>query len=161
MRKTAFAVGGWLLVAALAVVTGTLAVSLLGSGITGQQTQPLSKDAVVRALAKASTPSQATRTAGRTAGHGTTITPEQSSSEPGPRTRTRSLSSTGGSVVVRCTGAMAYLRSWSPRQGFESDEQDRGPARTVSVQFESDDLDELVTVTCENGAPVSHVTHDD
>lgn len=63
----------------------------------------------------------------------------------------------GGTVVVSCRNGDAHLDSWSPAPGFESDDKHRGPDKTVSIEFEGEDLpDYLVTASCVDGMP--HVT---
>jgi hypothetical protein len=81
------------------------------------------------------------------AGHGQG-TPTAAAGEP------QVLSSTGGSVVVQCTGDTAMLVSWAPNPGYRADDDSvRGPAAQVSVQFERDasDADVNVSVTCTDG----------
>ncbi|MGH3319878.1 MAG: hypothetical protein ACRDN9_06785 [Streptosporangiaceae bacterium] len=151
MRRVLLAVAGWLVAGAVAVVVGLLAVSLLDSGITGRRVQPLSQEAVASALARATAVPSAPSSPARAE----SPTPAPSPSVSGQVTR--ALDAPGGSVIARCRGTNAYLVSWTPRQGFESDDQVRGPARTVSAKFESEDLDVFVTVNCRGGAPVSHV----
>lgn len=72
---------------------------------------------------------------------------------------TRALTSSGGSAIARCTGGTAYLVSWSPAQGYEVDEYERGPDDRARVKFESesDDRKVRITVTCRNGVPVRSV----
>jgi hypothetical protein len=162
MRRVLAAITGWLLAAALAVVAGLLAVSLLGTGITSGQTHSLSHAAITQALARA--PNHPS----------TAPTPSTSSSPPAPPSRsssratghkqdTRALGSPGGSIIARCSGKTAYLVSWSPRQGFETDDHIRGPARTTFIKFDAEDFDTYTTVSCRNGIPVAHTAtqHDD
>lgn len=162
MRKTLLAVLGWLLAAAIAATMGTLAVSLLGTGITGEQVHPLSEDAVARALAQ-STP-RPSSSPSPTAGPRTTPSPSATSSRTaspsveGSRSQIRALGSRGGSVIARCTGSTVYLVSWTPRQGFEVDDYVRGPINTASVNFESETVDVVMSVGCRAGLPVSLVT---
>jgi hypothetical protein len=149
-RRVLLGVIGWLAVAAAAVTVGVLAISLLGRGLTDGTSQPLSSDAVARALAKAST--------GATPGP----TPERSTNEsptpsegggPGSTSSVTSLRSPGGTLLAQCRGDQVYLTSWSPHPDFETDEAERGPDSKASVQFESDDLEVKVVVTCVNGRP--------
>lgn len=160
------AVGGWLLAAAAATAVGLLALSLLGSGITAERSQPLSQRQAAAALAHAGDSSSATGrpSPSSTAPTTTSRTPTPSPSTPSPTTRpsttsrdqvTRVLSSPGGNVIARCTGSTVYLLSWTPRQGFETDDHFQGPTDTAYLKFDSDDLDVHVTVTCHNGIPTA------
>lgn len=153
MLRILAALAGWILTAAAAVAAGLLAVSILGTTITDSRVQPLSHHDVAQALAH--TPHQPP----------TTPTPSTSRTPPPstpPRTSTgteqvtRALGTPGGSIIARCTGTTAYLVSWSPRQGFDTDDQIRGPAPTTYLKFDGDDLDVYTTISCRNGTPVAH-----
>lgn len=170
MRRGLLASVGWLLAAAVAVGVGTIAVSVVGTGITGGQTQPLSLEAVASALARSgepttteamttsptppptSAPSQAPRPT-----QSTTAAP---TSAAAPVTRT--LDSPGGGVIATCTGTTVYLDSWTPRQGFVTDDVERGPGATAYVAFDSDDgdgdIDVDITIACEDGIPVHSIS---
>lgn len=162
MRRVLLAVTGWLLTAAAAALVGVLAVSLLGSGLTGGQINSLSRKDVDNALAQARSSATtqpapgATRSGGRDRSSPAQSPSSTPATEPGTTRApdvTRSLDSPGGSVIARCAGERVYLVSWTPRQGFHSDEAIRGPARTAYVQFESEDRDVYVTVRCRHGVP--------
>jgi hypothetical protein len=177
VRRVVLGVLGWLAVAASAVTIGLLTVSLIGRGITSGSTQPLSSDAVARALDQAG----ATRTPspGPTRGTGgaTPTTPAgdptpdrtDGTREPSPTgtpssevsAKVGSLWSEGGTVIARCQGRTAYLTSWSPHQGYETDEAERGPDRKTSVQFESASREVKVIVTCVGGRPHAEIETDD
>ena len=167
---------GWLAVAAAAVTIGILTVSLIGRGITYGTSQPLSSDAVTRALDQAGatgTPGAAAeatprRTPEATPAASPTDTPRSAeprrptaTTSPGPDAKVASLWSEGGTVIARCQGSTAYLTSWSPHQGYVTDEAERGPDRKTSVQFESAAQDVKVIVTCVNGRPHEVVETDD
>lgn len=142
MRRLALVIGGWLLAAGVAVAVGLLAVSLLSSGLTSSPTQPLSKGGVTKALDKASAEPSAQ--------------PSQSASSGNERAGiTKALHVPGGTLVARCEHKKAYLVSWTPGQGFETEEVRRGPAHTAFVKFESDNAEVEVTVGCRGGVPVS------
>jgi hypothetical protein len=93
-------------------------------------------------------------------GHGSTPPPSStpSPSQPGV---TGVLSSSGGSVVARCTGAAGsasvYLLSWSPAQGFAVHEVVRGPGQEAEISFDSSSESVAVTVSCSAGGPVEQV----
>ncbi|MEQ4210023.1 hypothetical protein [Actinopolymorpha sp. B9G3] len=157
-RRVLLGVLGWLAVATVAVTVGVLAISLLGRGLTDGTSQPLSSDAVARALAKASAEATPEPTA---------VRPEPSTSatptgeppttppvgEEGSTPAVTSFPSRGGTVLARCDGDQAYLTSWSPHPDFETEEAERGPDSTASVEFEGDDVKVKVVVTCVNGRP--------
>jgi hypothetical protein len=63
------------------------------------------------------------------------------------------LSSQGGEVVASCQAAGAYLISWSPQQGYETDDVRRGPAAQAVVTFESPANSVVMQVTCQGGVP--------
>ena len=76
---------------------------------------------------------------------------------PPPASVTRVLTSSGGSVVVRCTGATVYLVSWSPAQGYRVNEVQRGPGEEAQIDFESDRSSVSVTYRCTSSGPVQQV----
>jgi hypothetical protein len=144
-RRILLVTAAWLLGAALTATAATAAVNALGSGLLGQGSPVLSEDEVQRRLASAapeSTPPPAT---------GTPIpgTPAPSTSPAG----TRVLATAGGTVVARCAAGQATLLSWSPAQGYRTDEVNRGPAAAASVRFKADRTELTVTVTCAGDEP--------
>lgn len=145
MGRIVLVAGGWLLAAGVAVVVGLLAVSLLTSGLTSSPTQPLSKGKVAKALREAS--AEPSTRPSHSSGSGN----EQAG-------RTKALHSPGGTIVARCKQGRAYLISWTPGQGFETEETKRGPARTTYVKFESDDAEVHVSVGCRAGVPMALAT---
>lgn len=163
-RRVILGVVGWVLVAAGAVAIGMLAVSLLGRGLTDGTSQPLSSDAVTRALQQAQ--ASATPTASRRPPNEPTpdlqpteertpkATPDVPRSASRAAAANRRFDSPGGTVLARCRGDQAYLTSWSPHPGFEVDEVERGWDSTTSVQFESDDVKVKLVVRCRGGQPV-------
>jgi serine/threonine-protein kinase len=83
----------------------------------------------------------------------TTGTP--ASSAPGPRTRT--LSSTAGTVDATCSGGRAHLTSWTAKKPYHVESADAGPALTTAVVF-ADGLSRIrMTVTCVAGTPTAVV----
>jgi hypothetical protein len=150
-RRWLATVGGWLASAAAATAIGTLAVGAIGSGIAGTGTEPLSLDQVEQQLATASSPAPPTSTP--------TGTAESTPSPTGdPTGHGRVFGTKGGSVVARCIDGKAELISWSPAQGYQTDDVRRGPGSSAGIQFETDDLEINVKITCVNGVPTSHVT---
>ncbi|MEQ7128588.1 hypothetical protein ABN034_29190 [Actinopolymorpha sp. B11F2] len=159
-RRVLLGVLGWLAVAAVAVTVGVLAISLLGRGLTDGTSQPLSSDAVARALAKASaeatsgssSPGPEANTSPTTTGT-PPPTPPAGGEAGGSTPAVTNIPSRGGTVIARCDGDQAYLTSWSPHPDFETEEAERGPDSTASVEFEGDDVKVKVMVTCVNGRP--------
>lgn len=77
-------------------------------------------------------------------------------SGPGGNPATRKVFSTeGGTVTAACepTGE-ARLISWSPKQGYQVTDHDRGPDDEVEVRFESDGRRIELKIHCESGTPV-------
>lgn len=152
-RRTILACLTWTATAALAVGAGEAAISVLGAGITDHEVKPMTAGEVQRALAQPYTP----------APQPTTPTATRTLAVPGPRvtvtrtatTATHSLSSPGGSVVVRCDHETAYLISWSPAQGFAVGQTKRGPAQQVSVQFMAGPVRFTMAIGCQGDIPVS------
>lgn len=110
-------VGGWLGAAALAVLVGLGAISVIGNGLTAPETRPLSAAEVADELARQTPGSPPV-----SAGTGDRPAPQRSSA---PSTVT--FVTPAGTVVGRCAGSRPEVVSMSPRQGFELYEQDRGP----------------------------------
>ncbi|MEU4831186.1 hypothetical protein [Streptosporangium sp. NPDC023615] len=64
------------------------------------------------------------------------------------------LDTPGGRVIARCQNALVTLRSWSPAQGFQADDVERGPASRAYVEFESEEREIKVEVYCAaDGSP--------
>lgn len=162
MRGVVFATAGWLAAAAAAALVGLLALTLLSGGITDEHNDPMSQQAAARALTRAGSGSSASLP-----GSGPSPSPASRPASPSPSPDkpgavTRALSTPGGTVVARCDGPSVQLLSWTPRQGFEVEENPvRGAGLTAYLKFESDELDVPVTVDCMDGVPVSHVVMQD
>lgn len=142
--RSLLTIGGWLVAAAAATTVGVVAVGAIGSGIAGTTAHPLSHSEVTRALATARTPTPVP-------------SPSESPTATGAQGGSRVLGTKGGTVLARCSGGKVSLVSWSPAQGFETDDIRRGPARTASIKFESDRVEITVRVDCPSGAPTAHV----
>ncbi len=149
--------GSWLLAAGIAAGVGVLAVSLLSSSVAGTHVRLLDRQAVARDLAKATSgPHHAApaRPSPR-APSPSAAKPSTPGRSPASHSVSRSFASPGGTVAARCTASSVYLASWTPGQGFETDEHVRGPAKTAYVSFDSDDRKVFVTVSCRHGVPVA------
>jgi hypothetical protein len=141
--RSLLAIGGWLTAAAAATVIGVLATGAAGAGITGTTTTPLSQQQVTRALAQTSpAPS-----------HQQTATPFTA-----PGGVTRVLDTPGGTVIARCLTGQATLLSWSPAQGYDSENIHPGPAPAATISFDAGDTETRVRVDCPAGIPTAHLT---
>jgi len=175
-------VGAWLLGATTATAGSLLAVSLLGQGIADSPGQQLTSAAVNRALvheadeatATSPAPSPSATRAPATRAPATSapaVKPQRTEVSPSARTSASRpatasplapqtaagtvLASPGGTALAECGSSGAYLVSWSPTQGYETDDVTRGPAATTRVTFESDANSVTMTVTCSAGTPVA------
>lgn len=131
----------WVAGAATAVAVGLFALSSIDFGLANRSTaQPLGEP---QSAAPSAEPSQSP-------------TADPPSAPPGGIERI--ITSDGGSVVARCTPAGAYLVSWSPAQGFRSDDVRRGPAASARVAFERPGRKYVITVKCVGGMPQGSVS---
>lgn len=155
MRKRfPLVVAGWLVTGLLATGVGVAVIDRLSEPLTTTGLRPLSAAEVDRALVLASslpgTPSNvpsAVPDAGRTSRSEPTAT-----TTPG---RSRVITTVGGTVIARCEGGLVTLRSWSPAQGFQVDDVERGPDDRARVEFESEETEVKVEVHCSaDGSPV-------
>lgn len=153
--------------AVAAVAVGLLALSMIGDDLTSRTAQPLSQDTVARwasAAPDAAAPSASTGSSepapapspSSPAGAGalTTATPAAApAAQAGDAGVETVASSPGGTAIARCAGGQVYLVSWSPEQGYRTDDVARGPAAVVSVKFESDANKVVLSVRCVDGEP--------
>lgn len=159
-RRTLLAFATWTATAAAAIGAGTAAISVLGAGITDRTVKPMTAGEVRQALAKPYSPAAAALpgpepTAGTSAHTQATVpAPRVTVTQTLTTSITRSISSPGGSVIVRCDHTQAYLVSWSPAQGFATGSTGRGPAQQVSVQFVAGPVQFTMTIACHAGSPV-------
>lgn len=158
MRSIIIGASIWVLLAGAAVVGVFSVLSGIGSGTDDSQPHALSQRDISRELASPTekpdeTPSG---TADETDHPTHSNTPRDSdrSKSPAAKQRRSAKQLTGGTVVASCKPGGAYLESWSPAPGFDSDDVHRGPAHVASIEFEGDDMpDYLVTVRCKGGSP--------
>jgi hypothetical protein len=148
-RRVLLGILGWLAVAATATGAGVAAIGVLEDGITGSRVRPLDSEAVRRDLSRT----------------GVVSTPPAPGAFPSASPTgggvTRNLAADGGTVNARCDGGRVTIMAWTPAQGYQADDLDRGPAVAATLTFKSDRLEYAVTVTCEAGAPVAHSEKDD
>lgn len=170
--------GAWLLGAVTATCGSLLAVSLLGTGfgVSAGQGQQLTAAAVNAALA--SPPKEHTAPP---AGHGSPVpstrphrargqharTPQSSPAAPASPVQDAQpgtlLASPAGTLVASCGPGGAYLVSWSPAQGYGSEQIVRGPAAIARVMFDAGSSYLTMAVSCHAGTPVANTVwgHDD
>ncbi|MER5620588.1 hypothetical protein ABT061_06025 [Streptosporangium sp. NPDC002544] len=179
-KRLPLVVAGWLVTGLLAIGVGVAVIDRLSEPLTDTGLQPLSAAEVDEALALASSlpggPPTAVPTSAPTAG--VTSDPAESASEstvaesaPQPTVtvtttaapvaepgESRVITTAGGRVIARCKDGLVTLRSWSPAQGFQTDDVERGPADRARVEFESEETEVKVEVTCAaDGSPVHRV----
>ena len=173
-------VAAWLLGAASATGGSLLAVEQLSHGILSQPNQPLTAAAVSAGLAnekadeaapagtgfRLSSPHRPVRADPQAQQlrhrHPTRRHPTRRKRDPRPdpaRAGTL-LKSADGSVVAQCDAGAAYLDSWIPQQGYESEFVVRGPASVARVTFRTywGDTSGAMTgvtmrITCQGGIP--------
>ncbi|MFD8559085.1 hypothetical protein ACFV1N_17530 [Streptosporangium canum] len=157
------AVAGWLIAGSLATTTGVAVIGLLGESLTSSAHRPLSAAEIDEALA-AATPAAAIHPTAVTAHptpdatHPTAATPPASAAPAGPSERSGLISTEGGTAIARCEKGLVTLRAWSPAQGFQTKDVDRGPDRRVRVEFESEETEVKIEVWCSpSGFPVHTV----
>jgi hypothetical protein len=147
-RRWLFAVAAWLVTAALTTAVAIGAVNSLRQGIFGPADAPRSESEVQAQLPASSTPPTPPSTGTPSA----PASPEPTSSAPEV---SRAFTTDGGTITASCAGGLAWLRSWIPKTGFESDHVSRGPAPTVSLRFKARSGGDAVRaqVTCVDGTP--------
>jgi hypothetical protein len=151
----AASVVAWTLGAAASVAVSLLALSSIDAGSAAGPSQQLAPDTVTRAGSAASTAAPPTSTVTSEDGGVSSAVVTRSAPAPSRAANSveRPLSTSGGTVVARCSGDTAYLVSWSPAQGFRMVDANRGPGRTVEVTFRSATQQFEVEVHCVGGAP--------
>ncbi|MEU4533325.1 hypothetical protein AB0G15_00540 [Streptosporangium sp. NPDC023825] len=166
-KRLSLVVAGWLITGLIAIGVGVAVIDRLSEPLTDTGLRPLSAAEVDEALALASslpsalppsappaegTPDPAGPTPEPTVTVTTTATPV---AEPG---KSRLITTVGGKVIARCENGLVTLRSWSPAQGFQADDVERGPAARARVEFETEEDEIKVEVRCaSDGSPVHSV----
>jgi hypothetical protein len=158
LRRALASLVAWTLGAVAAVGVGMLALSLIGEGLSSRTGQPLTPDAVAR---EASTAPSATVLLPEETPSAAPAVTAAAPSTPTKHPDDRLVSARGGSAIVRCTPAGAYLVSWSPDPGYRFDSVNRGPAAHASVRFRAGEDHTTLWVTCVGDVPQVHVSHDD
>ncbi|MEU8202219.1 hypothetical protein [Streptosporangium sp. NPDC049046] len=176
-KRLPLVVAGWLITGLLAIGAGVAVIDRLSEPLTDTGLRPLSAAEVDEALALASSLPSAPPTApspsesapsesapSESAPSETDGVEESGEATPEPATtatpaaepgESRLIITKGGRVIARCEGGLVTLRSWSPAQGFQADDVERGPADRARVEFESEEDEVKVEVRCAaDGSPV-------
>lgn len=153
-RPTLVVALGWVAAALVATVAGLGGIRLVGDSLTGTPGGVLTEEDVRRALG-----TQPSVAAGGSSGAPTATS--KMGSKPAATRVEASFSTSGGTVIARCTGAEAYLVSWSPRPGYRVDRAEQGPDHEVEVRFEGDAGRSELKISCSDGTPVAETKDDD
>jgi hypothetical protein len=162
-RRALASVAAWTLGAGIAVGVGVISLSLIDNGLASGAGHPMSTDSPPRPAGGAATatgsddPSPDAVSDSPSPSPSPSARPAAAAASPTPGAP-RQFTSTGGTVLARCTGNQAYLVSWSPAQDYRADDVHRGPARTVWVKFENGPQVVVLAVHCVAGMPqpISH-----
>ncbi|MFC4529555.1 hypothetical protein [Sphaerisporangium dianthi] len=165
-RRPLLVVGGWLLTAAIATGAGVVVTTFLGDAVTGSATRALSPADVRRSLdasARPAGPSPSAPSPSEVAPSRPAASPSSSpqaspSGGESPRSGHSGVIATrGGVVVARCEdGGLVRSQSWTPAQGYEVKDAERGPRDKVRVRFEGETRVEI-EIRCSGGRPVHTV----
>jgi hypothetical protein len=168
--------GAWLLGACAATGGSLLAVSLIGKGMAAgfpaqsaaDVTAPASVTGATAGTRAPVSPTSSAVAAARPVPPrpaSTSARPRRASPSSPPRPQTASpgtstpdgtvLTSQGGEVVASCGAAGAYLMSLSPQQGYAVSAENRGPAATAQVTFQSGTDTVTMVITCTAGVPTA------
>ena len=149
----------WLAAVGLSVAVGFGAVHLVGEEVADSTVAPLSAGAVDSQAAQPQAPASPSASPAGTPA----ATPSPSgaapraSGAPAPRSRsTRTVTVTGGTVAVRCTGSEARLLYATPADGYSSTVESRGPVE-VEVEFRGSGGEGRVKARCSGGVATVEV----
>lgn len=149
----------WLAAVGLSVAVGFGAVHLVGEKVADSTVAPLSAGAVDSQAAQPKPPASPSASPAGTPA----ATPSPSgaapraSRAPAPRSRsTRTVTVTGGTVAVRCTGSEARLLYATPADGYSSTVESRGPVE-VEVEFRGSGGEGRVKARCSGGVATVEV----
>ncbi|WP_426512966.1 hypothetical protein ACPPVO_21355 [Dactylosporangium sp. McL0621] len=133
-RRVAVSALAWSAGATAAVTVSLIALSSINPDNASGPPQQLAPDSLTHAVAASSAPVSPD---GLVATSSAPVPPTETPARPAASAGSvqRSLASSGGTVVARCTGGSAYLVSWSPAQGYQVAHVERGPAAEVEVVF--------------------------
>jgi len=146
MTKPGTRIALWVAAAVAVTVVPALAIS----ASVGASGAPLSPAEVARELAAEGATPAASSSARPTVSPDTPSPTQSTDADDSAAPQVFALAP--GTVVVRCSAALAELESWTPNPGYRVDDVVRGPASTVSVKFESRTAGEVkVIVSCVGG----------
>ncbi len=165
-------IGAWVLGAASATAGSLFAVDQLGQSLVAQHAKQISV-AMVNAELALENADRATHGATQSS-PSAAPSPSASKSHVRPRPAavqpsrqahrldrqsSKLLTSRGGTTAASCDNGLARLLYWSPAQGFEADDVNKGPARVASVSFTDSNGGVVMRVACTSaGVPVAHVS---
>ncbi|MEV7965133.1 hypothetical protein AB0O34_04030 [Sphaerisporangium sp. NPDC088356] len=187
-RSLLLVLTGWLVVGLVATGAGIVVTAFLGESITGSASRALSPAEIRRSLDASPSPLAAGNGAPSASGDGpvddsgdgsgartaspsgtgsAAASPSASPSAPPVATppasaagQTRVFSARGGAVVARCAGGLVTLRSWTPAQGYEVKDAERGPRDKVRVRFENGDARTEIEIHCSADHPAATIKND-
>lgn len=172
----------WVAFVVIAMVSGWIAVTMVGNAVTPASIPVLTSGEVSTRLSTASPaatpgpeepgstePKSSNEPTNEPSDKGKPQTTAKPSSSPtgstspqpqatestGPALKTvvRTVASRGGSAVAACTSGLVTLRSWSPAVGYRVDEVRRGPSSEVEIKFVSSANEVTLRVRCNVGVP--------
>ena len=147
----------WLAVAGATATVAMVALNIVGAGILGSDNRSVSAAEVTRELAAIPTTilqaPPSTPAIPSTGALSLAPPPRPPSSPTDTTSAPRGLSTPGGTIVAQCEGNLVTLLSWSPAQGYRTDDVYRGPASTAAIRFKTEVNEIEVSVTCRNGQP--------
>ncbi|MEU8272404.1 hypothetical protein AB0B89_35290 [Sphaerisporangium sp. NPDC049002] len=170
-RRLLLVVTGWLVVGLVATGAGIVVTAFLGESITGSASRALSPAEIRRSLDASPSPSPLATGDGSGAGTASPSGTESAAARPSAsasvspsasaaRGQTKVFSARGGTVVARCAGGLVTLRSWTPAQGYEVKDAERGPRDKVRVRFESQDARTEIETRCSGDHPTATIKND-
>ncbi|MFE3449186.1 hypothetical protein ACFXJ8_09645 [Nonomuraea sp. NPDC059194] len=126
----------WVVAALVATGAGIAVLGLLGGSLGGTAAGRTMSDADVRAALAAATPPPSAQ-------------PRPSPSKATAAGQAKAFRTPGGTVVAACDAGLVKLRSWSPAQGYTTDDVDTESREKVTVEFESGERDVEVEIRCD------------
>ncbi|GAA1386640.1 hypothetical protein GCM10009613_20920 [Pseudonocardia kongjuensis] len=158
--RIGLAAGLWIAAAAGALLLGLTAVGAIGSGLAGGSTvQPLAAEEVRAELDRHGGPATGAAPGAVPGDPGAAPVPGQGAAPapaaPAPEPVGVVPAGQAGTILVRCEGGTPYVVSVNPAQGFErEDDDDLAPNQ---VEFDGEDADVRVTLSCADGTPAGRV----
>jgi hypothetical protein len=169
-RRPLLVVTGWLVVGLVATGAGVVVTTFLGDSITGSATRALSPAEVRHDLDASPSPTRSKDGAGNASGAPSAqASPSATGSRSSPSAppvpsagsgQSRAIAARGGIVVARCAGGLVTLRSWTPSQGYEVKDAERGPRDKVRVRFEDGEARSEIEIRCSGDRPISSIKND-